>query len=333
METFRGKTVLVTGSSGHLGEAICRSLLNVESEIIGVDVLQSEFTTHVGTILDRAFLKEMLQGVECVFHTATLHKPHIESHNNQDFVDINVTGTLNMLEESVAAGIKSFIFTSSTTVFGDAMKAASPVWVTEELQPIPKNIYGVTKFAAENLCEMFYRIHGLPCLVLRTSRFFLELDDDPKMLGIYADENIKCQEYLYRRVDVEDVVSAHLLAAIKCADIGFGKYIISATTLFHQEDIPSLQDKADEVLAKRCPEYPDIYQSLGWKMFTRFDRVYDNSKARRDLNWQPVHDFSSAVRMAAQEMPMQSALASLVGVKGYHRSKKNLHSRLESLSI
>jgi nucleoside-diphosphate-sugar epimerase len=265
---------LVSGSSGHLGEALCRTLIPLQCEVISIDVIPSEYTSHVGSILDRDFLKKLLQGVDCVFHTATLHKPHIISNSNQEFVDINVTGTLNLLEESVSAGVKSFIFTSSTTVFGDAMKSSSPVWVTEDLIPIPKNIYGVTKLAAENLCELFYRNHGLSCIILRTSRFFLELDDDPKMLEIYSDQNIKCQEFLYRRVDMKDAVDAHLLAVIKCNtnEIGFEKYIISSTTLFREEDVPLLADQAGEVLMQRCPEYRNIYKELEWKMFNRFDR-------------------------------------------------------------
>ena len=272
-----GKKVLVTGSSGHLGEAICRTLGPLQCEVVGIDILPSEFSTRVGSILDREFVKTQLQGVEFVFHTATLHKPHIVSHSNQDFVNVNVTGTLNLLEESVAVGVQAFIFTSSTTVFGDAMKSSNPVWVTESLNPIPKNIYGVTKLAAENLCELFHRNHSLPCIILRTSRFFLELDDDPKMLDLFSDTNIKCNEYLYRRVDIQDAVDAHLLALLKCGEIGFQKFIISATTLFHEEDLASLGTEADLVLQKRCPGYQSIYARLGWRMFARFDRGTDLS--------------------------------------------------------
>jgi UDP-glucose 4-epimerase len=268
-----GKKILVTGSSGHLGEALCRTLLPLQCEVIGVDILTSEYTTHVGSILDREFVKRCMgEGVEYVFHTATLHKPHIISHTKQKFIDINVTGTLILLEESVATDVKSFIFTSSTTVFGDAMKGPSPVWVTEELNPIPKNIYGVTKVAAENLCELFHRNEALPCIILRTSRFFLELDDDPSMLDLFSDKNIKCNEYLYRRVDIQDVVDAHLLALLKCTEIGFEKYIISATTLFGKEDVAALEGGAAEALRKHCPTYPEVYESLGWTMFPSFDR-------------------------------------------------------------
>ena len=170
---FSGKKVLVTGSSGHLGEAICRTLQSVDCDVIGVDIRSSEYTTHVGSILDREFVKSLLQGIQYVFHTATLHKPHIVSHTNQNFIDVNVTGTLNLLEESADAGVKSFVFTSSTTVFGNAMKAETPVWVTEDLNPIPKNIYGITKLAAENLCELIHKTKYLPCVVGRDSSWSL----------------------------------------------------------------------------------------------------------------------------------------------------------------
>src|SRR6185369_2425402 len=106
--------ILVTGSSGHLGEALMRTLLDAAHEVIGVDVQDGPFTTHVGSIADRAFVKRNMEGVQTVFHAATLHKPHVATHSRQEFVDTNITGTLNLLEESVAANVESFIFTSTT---------------------------------------------------------------------------------------------------------------------------------------------------------------------------------------------------------------------------
>jgi UDP-glucose 4-epimerase len=114
-------------------------------------------------------------GVQAVFHTATVHKPHVATHSRQDFVDINITGTLNLLEEAVTAGVESFVFTSTTSVFGDALVppvGAPAAWVTEEVTPIPKNIYGVTKAAAEDLCQVFHRNQGLACIVLRNIAIF-----------------------------------------------------------------------------------------------------------------------------------------------------------------
>jgi nucleoside-diphosphate-sugar epimerase len=101
-----------------------------------------------------------------------------------------------------------------------------------------RGIYGVTKAAAEDLCHLFHRNQGLACIVLRTSRFFPEEDDDKAVRQTYADDNVKLNEYLFRRVDLEDVVNAHLLAAKHAPAIGFRRYIISATTPFLPEDLP-----------------------------------------------------------------------------------------------
>src|SRR5687767_1549565 len=88
---------LVTGSSGHLGEALVRTLRNARHEVVSLDVLESPWTTHVGSIVDRAGVRRCMAGVEVVFHAATLHKPHVATHARQDFIDTNITGTLNLL--------------------------------------------------------------------------------------------------------------------------------------------------------------------------------------------------------------------------------------------
>jgi len=165
-------TVLVTGSSGHLGEALVRTLKVQRREAIGIDILPGAFTHLVGSINDRDFVRRCMNGVGAVLHPATLHKPHVATHSRQDFVDVNITGTLNLLEEAVAAGVTAFVFTSTTSVFGDALAPPSgepAAWVTEDVAPLPKNIYGVTKVAAEDLCELIARDDGMPVLVLRAS--------------------------------------------------------------------------------------------------------------------------------------------------------------------
>src|SRR5258706_194530 len=83
--------------------------------------------------------------------------------------------------------------------------------------------------------ELVRRDHGLPCLILRTSRFFPERDDRDDVRTGYDDLNLKVNELLYRRVDLEDVVGAHLLALERAPSLGFGRYIISATTPFNRD--------------------------------------------------------------------------------------------------
>jgi UDP-glucose 4-epimerase len=312
---------LVTGSAGHLGEALCRTLLDLRHEVVGIDILASEFTTCVASIVDRSAVRRCMDGVQAVLHAATLHKPHVATHSRQEFVDVNITGTLNLLDEAVSVGVNSFIYTSTTSVFGDALvppPAAPAAWITEDVTPVPKNIYGVTKAAAEDLCQLFHRNQGLACLVLRTSRFFPEEDDNREIRESYSDENLKVNEFLYRRVDIEDVVSAHLLAAAKAPAIGFRKYIVSATTPFRPADLIDLRIDAPAVVRKHAPGYETEYARRGWKMFPSIGRVYVNERARRELGWQPRYDFNYITgRLKSGDDP-RSDLARLVGSKGYH---------------
>ena len=312
--------VLVTGSAGHLGEALVRTLVGGNYEVAGLDILPSRFTTHVGSLTDRSLVKQALVGAKVVFHAATLHKPHVATHSMQEFVDTNITGTLCLLEEAVSASVESFIYTSTTSVFGDALipPAGEPAaWITEEVRPAPKNIYGVTKAAAEDLCQLFNRNAGLPCIVLRTSRFFPEADDNEQLRENYADDNLKVNEFVYRRVELEDVVSAHL-AAHRAQEIGFGKYIISATTPFSPQDLSDLRINAPAVLLRLIPAYEEEYLRRGWKMIPVIDRVYVNERARRDLGWQLRCNFRQILERLKAGEDWRSPISRSVGSKGYH---------------
>lgn len=314
--------ILVTGSAGHLGEALMRTLRVSQHEAIGIDVLASPYTDVIGSIVDRDFVAAQMRGVDAVLHAATLHKPHVETHPPQSFVDVNVTGTLNLLEEAVAAKVRAFVFTSTTSAFGDALKpgeGAPATWITEEVVPVPKNIYGMTKLAAENLCELMYRQHRLPCIVLRTSRFFPEDDDVPERRDAHADDNMKLNELLHRRADIEDVVEAHLLAIGRASSIGFGRYIISATTPFTEEDLADLPTDPAAVVARHHPHYLAEYTRRGWTMPDSVDRVYVNAKARRELGWEPRHDFARSIERLSRDEEFRSALTRAIGAKGYHR--------------
>jgi nucleoside-diphosphate-sugar epimerase len=262
-----------------------------------------------------------MKHVTTVLHAATLHKPHVATHSRQDFVDVNISGTLNLLEEAAAAGVSAFVYTSTTSVFGDALvppPGEPAAWITEDVTAVPKNIYGATKAAAEDLCQLFARNHALRTIVLRTSRFFPEEDDNPATRAAYADANIKTNEFLYRRVDIEDVVSAHLLAARHAPSAGFAKYIIGATTPFSRHDAADLRNHAPQVVRRYVPDYEAEFARRGWTMTPAIDRVYDNERARTELGWQPRHDFRTLIARLRAGEDIRSPLAREIGSKGYH---------------
>ncbi len=282
--------ILLTGSSGWLGRALAPKLAALGHQVIGLDPAPSPFTTIPGSVAEAATVRAAFRdhAIEAVIHAGALHKPDIARRSGGDFVAVNVQGTLNLLEESIRHGASRFVFTSTTSLMiSRAIREAAgeaAAWLTEEFVPQPRNIYGVTKLAAEHLCRMHHEAHGLPVIVLRTARFFPEADDMAHAIR-QSDANTKANEFLFRRLTVEDAAEAHIAALKKAPELGFETFIISAPPPFAPGDCAALMRDAPAVVARHFPDYPAIYARLGWTMFDRIDRVYDPSKAARRLGF------------------------------------------------
>jgi len=169
----------------------------------------------------------------------------------------------------------------------------------------------------QNLCELFFCERGLPAVILRTSRFFPEDDDDPAMRSAYTLDNAQANELLYRRLDIADAVSAHLLAVERAPEIGFGRYIVSATSPFGQHHLAALAHDAAGVVRELYPDCAQLYAARGWRLFPEIDRVYVNARARRELGWHPEFDFACVLRSLREGLDFRSTLAREVGSKGY----------------
>ena len=162
----------------------------------------------------------------------------------------------------------------------------------------------------------------MPVVVLRTSRFFPEQDDVESRREGWSDDNLKVNEFCYRRVDLADVVSAHVAAMEKAEskDVIWGKYIISAPPPFAStpETLALLDQNAGEALKGVVEGYEAVYGKLGWKFLDRVDRVYDSSKAVRELGWKPVYTFQRALSCVERGEEWRSEVAIKVGKRGYH---------------
>ncbi|WP_341197415.1 NAD(P)-dependent oxidoreductase [Hyphomonas chukchiensis] len=291
--------LLLTGSTGWLGRHLAPLLEASDHSVLGLDVAPGPFTHVIGTVADRALIDRTFadHGIEAVIHAGALHKPDIARFPRQAFIDTNVTGTLNLLEAAVAAGHDRFVMTSTTSLMiSQAIRdEASPkaVWLDEDHGPLaPRNIYGVTKLAAEGLCRQFALETGLNCIVLRTSRFFPEDDDT---LSDPPPENLKANEFLHRRLTVEDAARAHLVALEKAADVGFGLYIVSALSPFARSDCAALKRDAAAVIRQHFPDAADLYASRGWRLPQQIGRVYDASRIERDLGFRCETDFAAVL--------------------------------------
>jgi nucleoside-diphosphate-sugar epimerase len=176
------------------------------------------------------------------------------------------------------------------------------------------------------MCEVVHRERGLPCLVLKTSRFFPEPDDRGEVRAAYESLNAKVNELLYRRVDIADIVDAVELALDRAPEIGFGRYVISATTPFTPEDRAAIRADLPAVLRRLYPEYERVYSEHGWKMFDSIERVYVNERARRELGWEPRYGFGQALDALAAGRDPRSELALSIGAKGYHAASTGVYT-------
>lgn len=303
--------ILLTGSSGWLGRFLAPMLRDAGHEIVGLDVAPGADTQVVGSVVDRALIDRTFaeHGIEAVIHGGALHKPDIARYPKQAFIDVNVTGTLNLLEAAVAAGHDRFIFTSTTSLMiSQAIRdemADHAVWIDESLSPLePRNIYGVTKLAAERLCRLFHAEHGMAAAILRTSRFFPEDDDTHEEP---SGPNLKANEFLHRRLTVEDAARAHVVAIDRAPDIGFGTYIVSAPTPFRKEEAEELKRDAASVVLRHFPRAAELYAREGWQLSTSIGRVYDSSRAERELGFRCETDFAAVLDEMANDRPLPFA--------------------------
>ena len=272
--------ILLTGSSGRIGAAI-GARLSLRHAVTGIDRKPGALTAEVIDVQDTQRLAPLLAGVDAVVHTASLHVPDLASQSATEFRAVNVEATERLLAACGDAGVRRFVYTSSTSLYGDAMLPAdgAAAWVTESLPPRPRDVYDETKLAAEQACREAARA-GLACVSLRMSRCFPE---DPRLVAIYR---------LYRGVDAADVAQAHELA-LAAGLAEFEIFNVSAPSPFAQDDCGALLADAEALVTDRFPWVRAEFARRGWLLPRSIDRVYVVDRAIERLGYRPEHDFAS----------------------------------------
>jgi len=282
--------ILVTGSAGRVGRAIYIKLMRTH-DVVGIDKTPCSTADYIGDILDSDLIDRALKNVDVIIHTAALHAPHVGLVPDSEFQSINVDATEKLALAGLKAGIKHFIFTSTTALYGYASTPKGIAgWINEDVTPQPKSIYHKSKIAAEAKLEEISKLFQLPVTVLQMSRCFPEPAD---LMAVFR---------LTRGIDARDVANAHLCSVEKRLS-GFNRFIISGATPFQLSDCKALYTDAASVIKRQCPDIALAFKQRDWQLPQSLDRVYDSSSACDKLGWSPIHRFKSVLEMLDTEIP------------------------------
>jgi nucleoside-diphosphate-sugar epimerase len=227
--------ILVTGGTGFIGSRLALRCLergnsvlilgqaNTSAEEENRKLLESNgATVTLGSVTDRERVLDVLHGIDIVYHLAAAQ--HEANVPDQRFWDVNVTGTRNLLEASVKAHVKRFIYGSTIGVYGSA--GHGPIGDESPLQP--ENVYGVTKLAAENLVLAFQQ--KIPVVIVRISETYGP--GDHRLLKLYKaiKKNvffmIGSGKNLHHLIYIDDLIEGLFLATT--AEEAVGKILVLA---------------------------------------------------------------------------------------------------------
>lgn len=272
--------ILVTGSAGKLGRAVMERLRSAGLNAVGADLVVSPTTDIILDIKNKADVDEACYGVNAIIHTAAVHGKHYDlNYPREEFIDTNIHGTLNLLNAAVIHGVKRFLYISTTSIYGTAMvDPYKAVWVDESLTEQPRDIYDITKQAAEQLCKDFFYKEKLQTSVYRVGRFLPEAP------------NLEANHRLYRGLDERDGAEALYLALHKDFE-EFEIFNIASTSPFTKADLQALKTNPADAILRLYPHAAEVYRSKGWELPNSIDRVYVIDKARKILGYEPSFDF------------------------------------------
>lgn len=282
---------LVTGGAGFIGSHVVNLLIAEGSEVIVVDDLSNGKKSNVNSqaslvILDiseesnKTWLKDLMDGVDTVFHLAALPRVQPSIENPEQFNKVNVDGTLNVLVAARDANVRRVVYSASSSAYGDASVFPTP----EDHPTDPLSPYGLQKLIGEQYCRVFYHCYGLETVSLRYFNVFgegMSLEGAYCLvMGTFAQQRLNGQPMTIvgdgeQRRDftyVGDLAKANLLAA-KSDKVGKGDVINIGNG-----DNRSVNDIAELIGGPTVNVEPRIEPQ---------QTLADNSKAKNLLGWSP----------------------------------------------
>lgn len=165
-ESISNASVLVTGATGFIGRELVRKLVENGQAVRALSrsgLAASQVEGIAAEITDIAALRAAMEGVNVVYHLAGVGSPSSPFSDLDEIYQVNVVGTLNVMDAARLAGVRRVVVASSAAVYGATDSPA----ISEDSALAPVNPYGLTKVAQEQTCEMYSRVHGIQTVALR----------------------------------------------------------------------------------------------------------------------------------------------------------------------
>ena len=299
---------LVTGGAGFIGSNLVDRLINDGHEVVIIDNLstgkeqninpKAKFYNKDMTHMRRKTDFTMFEGVDVVFHTAAAARVQPSIENPVEFNTTNVSGTLQMLQACVDYEVKRFIYSSSSSVYGDVEQTPTPE--SHNLNPLSP--YALQKLIGEQYCKLYSDLYGLETICLRYFNVYGERQllegAYCLVMGIFAQQRLNGQPMTIRgdgeqRRDftyVGDVVEAN----IKAAKYGYPYLEVSGETFnIGNGDNRSVNQIADMIGGDRINVEPVIEPR---------ETLADNSKAKKILDWNPTTKIEEWMKNYKEEL-------------------------------
>jgi len=284
--------VLVTGGNGMLGHTLAPMLVDRGHTVTLLDnhEFTSPFATIVVDVRDAAALRQAFEGQDVIVHAAALHGVHIGLVPEVEFLEVNITGTYNVLQAADTIHANKVVYISSTSIYGASVtrRRRSAVYINEKTPVNPIDINDTCKLMGECLCTYYMRHHRLPCIILRLGRFFE---------GEWIDFNLR---KLSGGVDVRDAAQAVVLS-IEAGDLRDYIFCISSRTRFTKDDVKRLIGHADHVIEERYPGAQEIFESIARPLPRIVHRMVDITRAGEQLKYNPQWNFDAFLDLMSDQ--------------------------------
>jgi len=301
---------IVTGGAGFIGSNLVDKLIDGGHEVIIFDNLSTGQQKNINPkakffLIDIAHqpyfenktMKDIMSGVDVVFHLAALARVQPSIENPIEYHNVNINGTLNMLDACRKYGVKRFVFSSSSSVYGDVREEDLPTSENSELNPMSP--YALHKLVGEQYCKLYSELYGLETVSLRYFNVYGERQPIEGaytlVMGVFAQQRLNGEKMTIRgdgeqRRDftyVGDVVDAN----IKCME--YPLELNGDILNVGNGDNKSVNDIADLIGGERVNLEPVIEPRV---------TLADNTKIKKLLDWKPTQDLNQWVKKWVKDL-------------------------------